>query len=299
VQTGSKLQAVPKLRSQEVNLRKSPITKASENQKQEKTKFWRDEGLELLRATYISHSFQPHSHDSFVVAMIERGTETFGHRHLRYFAPAGSLVVINPGEVHDGQAVNQETGWSYRVLYPTAEAFGQVASQIAGRQVRVPDFSTRVIQDGPLFREFLSLHLTLEETTFRLERDSRLLQALTRLISRYAQPQPEPKPLLKEKQAVRTIREYLEANYTENISLAALARQTNLSQFHLLRVFQQETGLPPHRYLTQLRIARAKTLLALGHRPAQVATEVGFADQSHLNRHFRGFVGITPGQYLA
>ena len=56
-------------------------------------------------------------------------------------------------------------------------------------------------------------------------------------------------------------------------------------------------GLPPHAYLLQLRLGHAKRLLAAGEAPAAVAAAVGFVDQSHLSRRFKGAFGITPGQY--
>jgi len=65
----------------------------------------------------------------------------------------------------------------------------------------------------------------------------------------------------------------------------------------LLRVFRKELGIPPHAYLTQVRVLRAKKLLSVGIPIAQVAWETGFADRSHLNRHFKRLVGVAPGQY--
>ena len=55
--------------------------------------------------------------------------------------------------------------------------------------------------------------------------------------------------------------------------------------------------MPPHAYHLQLRIDRAKRLLAAGSAPARVANDSGFVDQSHLTRHFRKWVGVTPGAY--
>jgi AraC-like DNA-binding protein len=52
-----------------------------------------------------------------------------------------------------------------------------------------------------------------------------------------------------------------------------------------------------YEYLTQVRVARAKRLLSQGYAIAQVAQKTGFADQSHLTRQFKRFVGVTPGKY--
>jgi AraC-like DNA-binding protein len=97
---------------------------------------------------------------------------------------------------------------------------------------------------------------------------------------------------------VKRVREHLTESYAENVSLRQLARLVQLSPFHLSRVFCQQVGMPPHAYQTQVRVARAKTLIRQGHSISQVATLTGFADQSHLTRHFKRLVLLTPGQYL-
>jgi len=154
-----------------------------------------------------------------------------------------------------------------------------------------------VIQDSQLARWILKLHHTLENATCTLEQDSCLLWTLAQLIARHAGERPIWSSVGKEPQAVQRVREYLAAHYSENISLDAIARVANLSPFYLIRTFRKRTGLPPHEYLTQIRISRAKTLLAQGYAIAQVAHDTGFADQSHLTRHFKRIVGVTPGQY--
>ena len=98
--------------------------------------------------------------------------------------------------------------------------------------------------------------------------------------------------------AVKKTREYINDNYEENISLEQLANLVNLKPLRLLRVFRKALGLPPHAYLVQVRITQAKKLLASKMAIAEVAAETGFSDQSHLHRHFKRIVGVTPGQYV-
>ncbi len=86
-------------------------------------------------------------------------------------------------------------------------------------------------------------------------------------------------------------------NYARNVSLQELADLAELSTFHLSRAFRKAVGVPPHMYQIQVRIARAKTLLARGVSPASVAHAVGFYDQSHFGQHFKRLVGVTPGAY--
>jgi len=96
---------------------------------------------------------------------------------------------------------------------------------------------------------------------------------------------------------IRRAIDYIERNSTQSISLRELAAVTNLSLFRFATLFRREMGVPPHRYLCQVRIEHAKALLRDGIPPAIAASEAGFFDQSHLCRHFKNMCGLTPGQY--
>ncbi|MES1022000.1 AraC family transcriptional regulator [Gloeocapsa sp. BRSZ] len=267
--------------------------------KQEKIKFWREQvalsHLELLHARYITHSFSRHAHDTFAIGVIEQGAEAFSYQGEKHVAPTGSVVVINPGEVHTGSAASLDIGWTYRMLYPDVKLLQQATSD--AQQTSNPYFPIAVIQDCQLARWILQLHHTLENATSALEKDSCVLWTFAQLVTRYAGKRPIWSSVSQEPHAVQRVREYLEAQYAENISLDAIARVANLSPFYLIRTFRKCTGLPPYEYLTQIRIARAKILLAQGCAISQVANNTGFADQSHLTRHFKRVIGVTPGQY--
>ncbi len=97
--------------------------------------------------------------------------------------------------------------------------------------------------------------------------------------------------------AAERVRELIHAGPEGALDLSALSRETGLSRFQVLRAFKRAYGLPPHAYQLCYRIACAKRLLCMGHRPAYVASELCFADQSHLNRHFKRLLGVTPSQY--
>jgi AraC-like DNA-binding protein len=82
-----------------------------------------------------------------------------------------------------------------------------------------------------------------------------------------------------------------------NVALEDLSALSGLSPYHLIRVFRQELGLSPHAYFEQVRIHRARRLLKEGLPIVDVAVDLGFTDQSHLNRHFKKLTGVTPGAY--
>ncbi len=266
---------------------------------QERATFWRVpalENLELLKATFVTHAFAPHTHEGFAIGVLVRGAERFTYRRQTYVAPLGSIVVINPGEIHTGEAAGEE-GWSYRMLYPEADLLRRAASQMVGREREVPFFSAPVIHDSATASALLDLHQRLEHSDSTLERQSSLLWALAQLIARHADDRPVPRLMHAEQKSVDRVRDYLEERYAENVTLDDLARFVNLSPYHLLRLFRQQTGLPPHAYLTQVRVRRARSLLRAGVPIAETALQVGFTDQSHLSRHFKRTVGVPPGQY--
>jgi len=93
------------------------------------------------------------------------------------------------------------------------------------------------------------------------------------------------------------VADYLREHYAEAITLEQLAAVAGMSAFHLARSFKKAIGLPPHVFLTQLRLQQAKRLLARGVGLAEAAAAVGFYDQSALSRHFKKIYGVTPGQY--
>ncbi len=265
----------------------------------EQTKFWRDPNLgnlELLRATYVTHAFTRHTHEEYAIGIIDAGVEEFNYQGDIHRATTNNIVIVHPGEVHTGHA-GVPMGWQYRMFYPDVTLLQQALTELDGTLRAMPYFPQPVIQDPELADRLRRLHIALEQSESRLECDSRFLCTFAELIMRHADRRPWIRPDGQEDQAVQQALEYLNCHYAHSVSLEQLAALTNLKPLRLLRSFQRSIGLPPHAYLIQLRVTRAKELLKQGLSIAQVAFDTGFTDQSHLNRHFKRITGITPKQY--
>ena len=254
------------------------------------------DGLQLLRATFVTYSFKRHMHDYFVVGMVEEGIQRFAYGRDQYVTPTTGLIVINPGEAHTGEAAIP-SGFHYRALYPEAETMRQIASEVKGRSQSIPFFSQPVIRDAELFDEMRRMHTRLEANLPTLEHESRYLWALAQLIRRHAETRPDLKALKSERAEVRRIRAYIEQHYAEDIKLADLTALVSWSPYYLLRVFHNEVGLPPHAYLENVRVREAQRLLAGKSSIADVAYDTGFSSQSHFTTTFKRLIGVTPGQY--
>lgn len=96
------------------------------------------------------------------------------------------------------------------------------------------------------------------------------------------------------KNNLRQVIEYINDNIDRNFTLAELAAIANLSPSYFSSLFKLATGYAPHQYLIRCRVERAKILLKQKRTIADIAYSLGFSHQSHLNRHFKKIVGITP-----
>jgi len=267
------------------------------------THFWRvprHYGLDCLRATFRRHAYARHTHETYAIAAVVAGCETFFHRGEQRYAPAGSIGIICPDEIHDGEPYGG--GFEYRTFYPSPELMQEIAEEVAGRPLpRAPWFRHSVIQDPELFLAHAQLHACLcrdETWTSEMEQDTRLIDYLGRLIARWADLDGVP-PVRGASRAVARVRDYLDAHLDREVELAKLAQVAGLSRSHFIRAFRKETGLTPHAYLLDRRFRAASRLLGRGEAPGDVAAACGFFDQSHLNRVFKARMGVTPGIYRA
>ena len=253
--------------------------------------------LELLRGQHLTQSFPRHTHERYAIGVIEQGALGFFYRGENVIAAPGNINLCIPGEVHTGHPAVAE-GWAYRMFYFDTSILEQVASEVAGQPRQLPFFQSGVIADIAVAQQLHYLHCQLEKAISPLlEQETLLLDILTQFIHRHADDPPPKQKVGQEPYAITQLKRYIEAHYAEEITLNHLSQLTQLSRYHLVRVFREAVGIPPHAYLRQVRIRHAKAMLAAGQPIADVAIATGFTDQSHLTRCFKQLWGFTPGQY--
>lgn len=251
--------------------------------------------MELLHARYFRQEFNRHYHHDFALGVIERGALGFHYLGRDHVARAGEINLCVPGEPHNGFAPSGQ-GWQYRMFYLDPALLVRAAREAGDASAGLPHFSSGVIQDPSLARDLAVLHAALQDPRHdALEQEERLVAVLTTLITRHAETRTAPPHVGPEPRAVRRAKDFIQGGFSRPITLDDLSGATGLSRFHLVRVFSREVGIPPHAYLTQVRVTAAKALLAQGEPIAETALAVGFCDQSHLNRAFKRTLGVTPG----
>lgn len=253
-------------------------------------------GIESLRAHFTGHAYDPHWHDSFLIGVTEQGVQRFSCRRARHDSTPGYVFTLNPGELHDGDAPQAE-GFTYSCFYLDPGWVQRELSALSGEaHAGEPAFAGTLVEDAPLARAFVDAFRALANAELRIVRQSAvdaLLAGMARQLHWRIRPDPDPRL----PKAARLGRDYLHANLTRDIGLDDLSAACGVDRFRLTRAFKAAFGLAPHAYLVQLRLARARRLLAQGQSPAEVAVNLGFADQSHLGRWFRRAFGLTPAQY--
>ncbi|MBP2478430.1 AraC-like DNA-binding protein [Crossiella equi] len=260
--------------------------------------YWRHPnvpGLDLLAARYRRHVFTRHSHDTYAIGVVERGAEVLHGGAGSEVIGVGGSVALHPGEVHSGQAVD-ETGWNYRVLYPSVELISAVVRELGG-PAGTPAFLSEATYRPEVSAAILAAHRAAEHD-LALSSQSLLYQAIRLFwLDRGTGARELPAPAAGMR-GVERARRLLLDRMAAPPSLDELAAAVGLGRFTLLRGFRRRYGLPPHAWLNQERVRVARGLLAAGTSPAGAAAELGFVDQAHLSRHFRRIVGVPPGGYL-
>jgi AraC-like DNA-binding protein len=264
----------------------------------ETTRFWRDTrfgGMECLSATFLTHQFAPHAHDTFSIGAIDKGAQIATIRGTREASGPGDLYLINPGEIHDGAP--RDGGYRYRMIYPDMALLREILEDVTGKPFQgTPAFGRQILRDEALADAFYRAHITLEEGAGALETSQPMFEVLDAVFRRHGSSIIIPADT-REKNAVQRARDYLVENFADDVGLEELASVAGLSRAHLIRAFRRQFHITPHSFLTDIRVQHARRRLRQGGQPAEIALECGFADQAHFTRHFKARSGLTPGQY--
>ncbi|MDJ1653508.1 AraC family transcriptional regulator [Raoultella sp. Ech2A] len=256
-----------------------------------------DSGIETIKAHFEGHAYDPHWHDSYLVGITLSGTQQFSCRRERHRSHPGDAFLLEPGEIHDGDAP-VAGGFTYLTFYLDER---WLTHTLQGLYESVPGsyslhFPRTLTREPRLVRAIGETFSTLHGNEMRIVQQSRMDDLLAQLTAHCSWRKKLPSHIQSAAVAHRA-RDYLYAHMGDNIGLAELAAATGTDRFTLTRCFKREFHLAPHAWLIQLRLAKARQLLACGELPVDVAAATGFADQSHLGRWFLRSYRLTPAHY--
>ncbi|MCY1004583.1 AraC family transcriptional regulator [Nannocystis pusilla] len=220
--------------------------------------------------------------DHYGVGRIEHGDSEWWAGGKVWRSAPGCVLMKQPGDVHRDLVRHGPTTF-ISVTLPTSDV---AHVQREGKTALIPQLEADDRRAAPFHRLIDAVCAGVDRLTLEVA----IAEAVGTLATlRHAYPDYS--------RPVRRAMEYIRERLGHSFTLADLAEHAELDKFHLCRAFRTQIGLPPHAYLTRLRIARAKELLVRGVRASEVAPLVGFCDQAQLTRHFRRLVGTTPARY--
>ena len=270
-----------------------------------RVKVWRPQGFEGVEVELFENIANFHVPlyymNGFYEITVARGPEfklhymSANHR----FSPDEDLFLIqHPGEMVSATSLDSKplTARTLR-LYPEMMRGIQDALRL---DVKAPFFPSTSASEGlnsslaKLASETVS---AFDEGAASLECESRLLGLMHTVLKHCSDTPPLEEKLGKEHKAVSLVKEVLHAHPKQDLKLDDLGKLANLSKFYLMRVFQRDVGISPHKYQTGLRINLAKERLTKGAQIVDVALDLGFSDQAHFTRTFKMYTQTTPGRF--
>jgi AraC-like DNA-binding protein len=246
-------------------------------------------GVERIEAFFQGKAYAMHRHDTYAIGRTLSGVQSFKYGRGTTHSLPGHTMVLHPDEPHDGQAGTGE-GFRYRMVYVQPALFQEV---LGGRAL--PFVEGGVSNDPRLWAATDALMQQISLGLDPFEQGDALAELAHALAAVAGTAAPRGTG---DFASVRRAREYLDAQCQEAVSLDTLEDAVGRDRWSLCRDFRTFYGTSPYRYLTQRRLDAARTLMLRGMALADVAACVGFADQSHMTRHFTKTFGIAPARWL-
>jgi len=261
--------------------------------------FWRDEALPFIEARSVRDGrevcYAKHWHETFSIGLISRGRCNYINRGRAKEASAGSVVLMNPGDVHACNPIRGEP-WSYRMLYIDVPWLCEIqsAADVSQSGEFVPFAAVATMRPEVYRRLDRLFDLLISPQVEHLEKQSasvafvefvQLCLGTSRSIHTVGLPR------------LARAADFIRQNCTRALRLEDICVAASLSASHLIRAFKAAYGLTPHAYQLNCRIELCRAQLRAGRSIADVASAAGFSDQAHFQRIFKRFVAATPGQY--
>jgi len=245
------------------------------------------QSIRLMHGTFVSQKFKPHFHECYTIIVVHKGVGDYFKGNKDFLLSEGSILVLNPYDVHAGQAVN-EMPWAFFTIYVPVSFMTSIGVSL--KADHIPVFGKKIIENFSLFMKATRVFEDLA-----CKRDaSRVLSAfLQELVTGYATASRAHKSV--QDPVMNTVRTYIHTHFQTEIPITTLGALVEKTDYQLIKTFRNRYQLPPHQYQLNLRIEKARDLISTTNKTlTAVAHEVGFFDQSHFIRHFKKIVGVTP-----
>jgi AraC-like DNA-binding protein len=261
------------------------------------SKFWKplsNEDVIISKSIFHNYGFDKHIHEDFAIGVIEKGSiNAFVDGSTRKIDKS-SIMTINPDTAHSNLPF-ENSSYSQSAIYLNPSFIKTILKENFKSQQLY--FKSGLLEDEKLANKFSTLALDYENNELStIDYECQLVEIINQILLKNTLVK-EQKNLTKYDIAVYKAKEFMQDNLALNLTLDDISKELDISKYHFLRLFKECTYFSPHTYLMLKRVEKAKQLLAKGDSLISIAFSCGFNDQSHLNRRFKEFVGLTPGEY--
>lgn len=246
--------------------------------------------VQRIEAYFSGTAYAPHRHDTYAIGITLAGVQSFNYQGMTRNSLPGQVVVIHPDECHDGRAGTEE-GFLYRVIYLEP---AKIQGALGGKPL--PFIKEGVSADPKLHEAVAQLLSGYDRDLEPLAFEDGVFEVAAAL-DRAADDGPKRRQSF-DLASAEMARTYLMDHLEDQVTLDDLETVSGHNRWKLSRDFRALYGTSPYRYLIMRRLDRVKEKLLMGAELADVAYDCQFADQSHMNRHFKKAFGMTPKQWL-
>lgn len=222
------------------------------------TSYKRGEDWWLYVYKKINTKYKPHYHENLCLCAIEKGEISYRFKDDHLTLKRGEIFIVNPFEIH--QVVSFKNLSNYHILHIESDFY---AKEPLLRDVKLYDMFLKA--------DIASLKNILKNSLYKRDET--------------------------DKKDLNRIKNYIDKNFTENLTLKDLAKIANLNESYLSRSFKKEYGLSPLRYIINKKVHYSKKLLDNNKNISNVALELGFFDQAHFYKAFKSIYLLTPKEY--
>ena len=255
------------------------------------------ENITVLDATMSDFSYSKHAHEEYSLGVTLQGRQDFFCQNAFHKSSSGNVLLFNPEDVHDGHS-GGEQALKYKMLYVHPDEFRPLFRSLGYQQNSVLRLNQPMVDNPILRHQILRLSSTLQQSNYsKMEFESGLFQIAQSLVVMSGNFDLGTQNSKRVDKLLLRARDYILASLEHNISIDDIANVANMSKFHFIRQFRQQFGITPHQYVLSCRVNLARRIIESGKSLNQAAFEAGFADDSHLNRHFKRIYGLTPKRF--
>jgi len=257
------------------------------------------ENVTALDATMSDFSYSKHAHEEYSLGVTLQGRQDFFCQNAFHKSASGNVLIFNPEDVHDGHSGGEQQ-LKYKMLYVHPDEFRPLFSALGYQKNSVLRLNQPMVDNPILRHQILRFSSIIQEPNYsKVEFEAGLFQIAQSLVAMSGNLDLDTQTSKRADKLLLRARDYILASLEHNISIDDIAQVATMSKFHFIRQFRQQFGITPHQYVLSCRVNLARRMLESGKSLNQAAFEAGFADDSHLNRHFKRIYGVTPKRFQA